>query len=113
MRSLGEFEQLILWAILRLGDDAYGVPIVEEIQERAGRPVSPGALYTTLGRLEERGMVRSREAAGDPSRGGRPRKYYTLQPQAARAMADARARIEAMAQGMAGALDEIAGGKAL
>ena len=111
MRALGEFEQLILWSILRLGEDAYGVPIGREIEERTGRPVSPGALYTALGRLEERAMVSSREETGDPTRGGRPRRFYALEPQAAQALVDSRARIEAMAEGMSQALERAVEGQ--
>ena len=59
MSSLGEFEQLVLFAVLRLDEDASGVAIHDEIEARTGRDVSPGAIYTTLGRLEERGLVRS------------------------------------------------------
>jgi DNA-binding PadR family transcriptional regulator len=57
---LGAFEQLILFSVLQLEDGAYGVSIRENIEERTGRTVSIGAIYTTLGRLEERGLVRSR-----------------------------------------------------
>ena len=69
--SLGDFEQLVLLALLRLGDDAYGVPIREEIQERAGRVVSLGSVYKTLERLEVKGYVSS--FVGEPTneRGGR------------------------------------------
>ena len=54
---LGSLEQLLLLALLRLGDDAYGVPIRDEIEERTGRVISPGAIYTALDRLETRGLV--------------------------------------------------------
>ena len=59
MSALGEFEQLVLFAVLRLDQDASGVAIHDEIEARTGREVSPGAIYTTLGRLEERGLVRA------------------------------------------------------
>src|ERR1044071_3738370 len=62
---LGSLEQLLLLALLRLGDDAYGVPIRDEIEERTGRVISPGAIYTALDRLETRGLVRSR--LGEPT----------------------------------------------
>ena len=71
MGYLGEFEQLILFSVLQLGDDAYGVSIRETIEERAGRIVSSGAIYTTLGRLEARGLVRSRTERPQ-GRSGRP-----------------------------------------
>ena len=59
MSALGEFEQLVLFALLRLADNASGVAIHDEILARTGRDVSPGAIYTTIGRLEERGLVRA------------------------------------------------------
>jgi len=75
---LGEFETLVLLAILRLGDDAYGMRIHQEIQSRAGRNSSLGALYTTLDRLEQKGYVSS--WVGDPTaeRGGRAKKYFEI-----------------------------------
>ena len=79
MSHLGEFEQLILFSVLHLGDDAFGVSIREAIEERTGREVSAGAIYTTLGRLEDRGLVVSRVGEPTPGRAGRPRKYYTLE----------------------------------
>jgi PadR family transcriptional regulator, regulatory protein PadR len=107
MSYLGEFEQLILFALLRLGEDAYGVAIREIIEERTGRAVSAGAIYTALGRLEERGLVRSRVDAGREGRMGRPRKYYELRPAGARALKDSYATIQSMAGGMISKLTEL------
>ncbi len=76
--SLGEFEQLVLLAILQAGDDAYGATIQREIESRVHRPTSLGAVYTTLQRLEEKGLVSSRVGDPLPERGGRRRKYYTV-----------------------------------
>jgi PadR family transcriptional regulator, regulatory protein PadR len=76
--NLGEFEQLILLAILRLGDQAYGVTIRSELADRAGRTISPGALYTALERLEAKGMITSRMGDPTPQRGGRAKRYVTL-----------------------------------
>lgn len=76
--NLGEFEQLILLAILRLRDDAYGVTIRAELAERAARTVAPGALYTTLERLETKGLIASRMSAPTPQRGGRAKRHVTL-----------------------------------
>ena len=83
---LGEFEQLVLLALLRLGPEAYGVSVRREIETRAGRDVSISAVYTTLERLERKGLVRSR--AGEPTaeRGGRRRKHFELLPAGARAL---------------------------
>ena len=76
--NLGEFEQLILLAILRLRDDAYGVTIRAELANRAGRTVAPGALYTTLERLETKGLITSRIGEPTPQRGGRAKRYVTV-----------------------------------
>jgi PadR family transcriptional regulator PadR len=76
--NLGEFEQLILLAILRLGDNAYGVTIRAELADRAARTVAPGALYTALERLETKGMTTSRMGDPTPQRGGRARRYVTV-----------------------------------
>jgi PadR family transcriptional regulator PadR len=76
--SLGEFEQLVLMTLLRLGDGAYGVSVASEITTRTGREVSVGAVYTTLDRLEAKHLVRSR--IGEPSavRGGRRKRHFAL-----------------------------------
>jgi PadR family transcriptional regulator, regulatory protein PadR len=76
--SLGEFEQIVLLAILRLGDDAYGVTLRSEIDACTGRNPSPGALYTTLDRMETKGLVTSRIAGPTPERGGRAKRFFTL-----------------------------------
>ena len=73
---LGEFEHLVLLALLRLGDDAYGVTVRQEIARRTGRDVSVGAIYATLGRLEEKGFVRSRVGAPTAERGGRAKQHF-------------------------------------
>ncbi|HEX7049837.1 MAG TPA: helix-turn-helix transcriptional regulator [Longimicrobiales bacterium] len=108
MGYLGEFEQLILFALLQLGEEAYGVSIREAIERRTGRLVSSGAIYTTLGRLEERGLVRSRVGEPVSGRPGRPRKYYALRPAGARALREAYETIQAMAGGLLPRLDELA-----
>jgi DNA-binding PadR family transcriptional regulator len=76
--NLGEFEQLILLAILRLGDNAYGVTIRAELADRAGRDVAPGALYTALERLETKGVIKSRMSDPTPQRGGRAKRVVTV-----------------------------------
>src|SRR5436190_13733573 len=76
--SLGEFEQIVLLAILRLDDHAYGVTIRSEITECTGREPGPGALYTTLDRLEDKGFVTSRLGDPTPQRGGRAKRYFVL-----------------------------------
>ena len=76
--ALGEFEQLALLAVARLGDEAYGVTIRHEIEARTGRSVSIGALYTGLERLEQKGYLRSAASDPLPQRGGRSRRHYVL-----------------------------------
>jgi DNA-binding PadR family transcriptional regulator len=77
---LGEFEQLVLLAVLRLGTQAYAVPVRAEIQERTRRLTSRGAVYITLDRLEEKGFLRSHLGDASEQRGGRQRRYYRLTP---------------------------------
>jgi PadR family transcriptional regulator PadR len=87
MRNLpGEFEQIVLLAILRLKDGAYGVPIRTEIQKRARRSVSIGALYSTLDRLEAKGLVSSSFSDPRPERGGRARRYFQVEPPGIKAL---------------------------
>lgn len=96
----GEFEQLVLMAVLRLGDDAYGATIRREIEARAARRLSISAVYTTLERLEQKGLVRS--WIGDPThqRGGRRRKHFALQPAGVRALRAAYHAFTGMAAGL-------------
>jgi DNA-binding PadR family transcriptional regulator len=96
---LGDFEQLVLLGVLRLGDAAYGAAIRQEIHARAGRDVSIGAVYTTLDRLESKGLVRSWTGAPTPQRGGRRRKFYAVQPAGLAALRQAWQTISAMADG--------------
>ena len=107
---LGEFEQLVLFAVLRLNDRASGVAIHDEIEARTGRDVSPGSIYTTLGRLEERGLVMSVVVAPVSARVGRPRKQYTLRPAGAKALREAYDSIQALAVGLLPKLSEMARG---
>ena len=76
--ALGEFEQLVLLAILHLGEDVYGVPIADEIERRTGRAVSPAAVYVTLRRLEQKGLLSSSMSAPIPERGGKARRCVRL-----------------------------------
>ncbi len=85
---LGELEHLVLLAILRLGADAYGLSIARELERQAGRSLSRGALYTTLDRLEIKGLVRWKSEAGGSERRGLPRRIYSV---SARGLAAVRA----------------------
>jgi len=77
---LGEFEHQLLLVILNLGDRAYGLEIARDLESRANRPVSRGALYATLDRLERKGLLRHRRVPGDALRDGLPRRLYAATP---------------------------------
>jgi PadR family transcriptional regulator, regulatory protein PadR len=79
---IGEFEELVLLAILSQGENAYGVPIRQALEEATGRSVTIGSLYTTLSRLEEKGLVKSRLGEPTAERGGRAKRYYELKASA-------------------------------
>ena len=102
---LGEFEQLVLLALVRLGADAYGVSIAEDIAERTSRRVSLGAVYKTLERLEDKGFAAS--SLGEPTaeRGGRRKKFFRIQPAGRRALRHAIASLRRMADGLPADLD--------
>jgi DNA-binding PadR family transcriptional regulator len=108
-KPLGDFEQRILFALIRLGEDAYGLTIREAIEARTGRPVSPGALYTALDRLEKRGLVASRLGEPTPQRGGKRKRLYTLQPAGQRALAQAYETLRQMASGIGSRLRTLKG----
>jgi DNA-binding PadR family transcriptional regulator len=102
--SLGEFEQVVLLAVLRLGDGAYAVPVQEEILRCTGRDVSRGSIYITLDRLETKGYLKSRLADPTPERGGRAKRYYTLRPRALDALRESRRALVALWSGLEGRL---------
>ena len=93
---LGEFEQLILLALVRLRENAYGMTIRQEIEKRTGRQVSIGAAYATLDRLEEKGYVTSNLGAPSAARGGRSKKYFHLTSSGAEALNRSRQALEQM-----------------
>jgi DNA-binding PadR family transcriptional regulator len=99
--TIGDFEQLILFALVRLREEAYGVTVRREIETRTGRAISPGALYTALDRLERRGLVSSRLGDPTPERGGKRKRLYTLQPAGERALARVYESLRLMASGVA------------
>jgi DNA-binding PadR family transcriptional regulator len=98
--SLGEFELVLLLAVIRLKDDAYGVTIRRAIEDSTGRNVSAGAVYTALGRLETRGFVTSTQGDTIPERTGMRRRYYKVRPEGARQVQRAMRHVEAMARGV-------------
>ena len=77
---MGEFEQMVLLAILRLDNNAYGMEIREEIEKRTGRPVSYGAVYTALDRLGRKGFVSNVLGEATRERGGHAKKYFSVEP---------------------------------
>ena len=98
--TLGDFEQLVLFAMVRLGDGTYGAGIRRDIERRTGRDLSISAVYVTLDRLETKGLVRSFVGEPTPERGGRRRKHVELLPAGRRAVAAAYAQVRAMTDGL-------------
>ena len=99
--TIGDFEQLILLALVRLGTDAYGVTIRREIEEVPTASSRRCALYTALDRLEKRGFVSSRLGEPTPERGGKRKRLYTVRPAGERALARIYESVRQMASGLA------------
>ncbi|HWW78132.1 MAG TPA: helix-turn-helix transcriptional regulator [Steroidobacteraceae bacterium] len=96
----GQFEQAVLLALIRLGRDAYGRAILNEIQGRLNRDVSAGAVYATLERLEAKGLASSRLAPGTAIRGGRARRYFMPTGAGIRALNDAKSAADSLWRGL-------------
>ncbi|MEQ9400671.1 MAG: helix-turn-helix transcriptional regulator [Longimicrobiales bacterium] len=96
--GLGEFELLVLAAVLSLGTEAYGSAVYREL-DRTGRPVSMGAVYTTLHRLEEKGMLRSHEGDPTPVRGGRAKRFFHLERAGHAALSESLGTLAALLDG--------------
>jgi PadR family transcriptional regulator, regulatory protein PadR len=105
--ALGEFEQIVLLAVARLGDAAYGVSIREEIKTCTGRSVSRGSIYVTLDRLEARGYIRTWLADPTPERGGKSKRLCALEPGGVRALIEARKALDQMWRGLDPALGSL------
>jgi len=99
-QSLGEFEHLLLVAVMRLGEDAYGVSMKQEIEERTGRPVTLGAIYPTMDRLEARGFVTSEMGESTSTRGGRSKRMFRITPAGIEAAQQAYGVFQAMWDGL-------------
>src|SRR6187549_4238244 len=97
---LGDFEQLVLFGVMRLEDGAYGAAIRQEIHARSGRDVSINAVYTTLDRLESKGLLKSWVGEPTAQRGGRRRKFYELRPDGRAALRQAYRAFLSMADGL-------------
>lgn len=89
--DLGDLEHLVLLAVLRLGQDAYGIPILDEVSARCGRDVSRATIYVALKRLERKGLLTSRLGDSTPERGGRAKRFFKLRPAGLKALRDSRA----------------------
>ena len=98
--SLGEFEHLILLALLRLEDRAYGVTVRQEIELRTKREVSIGAVYATLDRLERKGYVKSRHGEPTPERGGRSKRFFRVTAQGVMAVNRTQRALQSMSHGL-------------
>jgi DNA-binding PadR family transcriptional regulator len=101
---LGTFEQAVLLALVRpttaLGKEAYGRAVLKEVQLRLGREVSAGAVYATLDRLEQKGLISSEVRPGDDARAGLPRRYYSIKPPGIRALNEAKTAVDRMWSGV-------------
>lgn len=93
---LGEFEQVVLLAVAHLAERGYGTTIRRDIERRTGRPVTVGAIYATLGRLETKGFVESWTGESTSRRGGRAKRHFRLLPAGARALESTRAMLDRM-----------------
>ncbi|HKW02603.1 MAG TPA: helix-turn-helix transcriptional regulator [Vicinamibacterales bacterium] len=97
---LGEFEQVLLLALARLDEDASSLDVRACIEARAGRTVSPGAIYTAFQRLERRGFVATSFGEPTPQRGGKRKKLYRLRPAGVRALQDMQSALGGLARGL-------------
>ncbi|MDA1313073.1 MAG: PadR family transcriptional regulator [Acidobacteria bacterium] len=97
---LGEFEYLLLSAAARLGDDAYGVPIRQEIEQATGQRCSTGALYTTLDRLESKGLLKTWMGDATPQRGGRPKRMVRVTAKGSREAASFYSAVRRVSRGV-------------
>jgi PadR family transcriptional regulator PadR len=99
-RLLTDFELMVLLAILRIGEDAYGVPIAREIEETTKRIVVRAVVYTALERMQERGLVTSSMGAPTPERGGRAKRFYRLTAKGLKSVKDTQQALTAMWTGI-------------
>ena len=99
-QTLGEMEHLVLLVIVRLGEEAYGMRISDELEQRTGRDVAIGSVYAALDRLEKRGYVTSRIGDPTPQRGGRAKRYFAAERSGVAALADSRALLTNLWDGL-------------
>ncbi len=102
---LGDFEKVVLLAILQLGGESYGAPILAEIEARTGKPPSSGSLYVALRRLERRGLLSSSFGDPTPERGGRAKRFFKVEAEAVRLLRRSQDVWNSMAEGLATILE--------
>ena len=107
IRLLGGFENILLLAVMRLDDRAYGVAILQEILQQADKDVAVGAIYTGLGRLEHKGFVKSWTGEPTAERGGRAKKFYRVTAQGKRALNDTNEVLRRLSAGLEGSLTRV------
>lgn len=99
-KHLGDFEQLVLLAVLGLGPKAYGMAVRREIESKTGRRITLGAVYTTLDRLEEKGMVSSWTGEATPERGGRAKRFFRVEASGQKALNESWTAYNALSTGL-------------
>lgn len=97
---LGQHELMVMLAVLRLGREAYGVPIAAEIADKTGREMLQGSVYAILERLETKGLISSRLGEATPQRGGRAKRYFALTAEGHRQVREAQHALEALWRGL-------------
>jgi len=97
---LGEFEQMVMLTVARLGDEAYGIAILDELQVRTGTEAAVASVYAALDRLERRGFVTSAIGAPTPERGGRAKRFFSLVPAGAVALHRSRSALDSLWEGL-------------
>lgn len=100
MTTPSDFEQQVLLAVWRLDDEAYGTSVRDELEERTGRDVAQGAVYTTLVRLEKKGLLRSRMSDPTPVRGGKAKRFFRITPEGVSGVQEARAALDRLWDGL-------------
>lgn len=105
-KFLGEFEQMVLLAVMRLGEAAYGGAIRRELEARTGRKTTHGASYVTLDRLVAKGLLESDLGEPEAGRGGRPKRYFRITPEGIEALRASRAALRSLWSGLEEALEE-------
>jgi DNA-binding PadR family transcriptional regulator len=104
-KEIGNFELMVMLALIRIGENAYGVPISQEIEERIGREVAIGSVYAALERLEKKGLVRSELGEATPERGGRAKRYFRVTAHGLREVRETQRALVNLWQGLPGLME--------